>query len=100
MGYKIKVHEWELTEEEQEQAEFIVAWTDEQGKRLRHLGEQGLSADRTAFEMFKRLFYGRVTRRLGLKEANPFFVHADDFGSFNVSEDCKVLIGHRVEKDD
>lgn len=98
--YKIKEYQWDLTEEEQEKAKFIIEFCEKSNVEAGRTGISDRSPRKGAFEHFKDKFYVDVSRRLGLKVSiAPYFSSEDSFGlrCLTLSDDGK-LIGYRVEK--
>jgi len=87
--YEFKRYEYDLTEEEQEQARFIVETSIAKLKER----SEGLSGqprvESGAFESFRFKFYSAVTRRLRL----PYFNE-----TYSLSDDAKKLIHITVER--
>lgn len=98
--YQIKRYEWDLIEEEKEQAKFI--WEDAiRGIILKSRTGIGHSdQEREAFAFFRLRFYSRVWARLGLY-VEHWYGHEDETfaeGAFTLNESGTKLIGYRVEE--
>lgn len=96
--YKIKTTEWELTEEEQEKADFILKFSE----RINTLAAKGTpiaTLEIGAYRYFKDTFYAVVARRLNIPLAGKFpFNPPDAYASIDISDDGKRVTGYRVEK--
>lgn len=91
MAYEMVKYEWDLTKEEQEQAQFIVEWCHKTGQKL-SAGHAIDSNEGGGFIGFKQAFYESVRLRLGIP------IYTSGFGSFNVTDDYKKLVAYKVEK--
>ena len=91
MPYQMVKHEWDLTEEEQEQARFIQEWSEQEGQKILRGASIDLN-EKGGYMGFKEAFFDSVRRRLLI----PFY--SSGFSSFSFSDDCKKLVAYKVEK--
>ena len=90
MPYRLVRHEWDLTEEEQEKARFILEWV---GKNAieRARGESTHSLEMLGVKRFHDDFFVDVMTRL------PMGKHSG-CGAMAITDDSKKVAAYRVEK--
>ena len=99
--YKVKTTEWDLTEDEQEKASYILEYIERQQK----LQSRGQPIDQdifAAFNYFKLVFYHDVAARVGvhLVKLGEIISGPGYYAHMNLSKDGMKIIGYRVEKEE
>lgn len=91
MGYEIIKQIWDLNEEEQEKARFIVSKAEKAHLKKAH-GDPGDNQEESAFELFKLKFYIDVKRRIGIVDIYS------NYGLFKITNNCTQVTACCVKK--